>query len=168
MKRFDFKIVKAAQAIRWMLHISPEKKSDFHTICKACFFADEEVLNLRGRPIFGDEYQAMEFGPVPLGIYEMLKCEPSRIMEMEFYGLKHCPWKVIENHNVSLKSKKSLNESHWNKIALGELEIIEKSFKKSSRMSFRERVEVTHGRAWKNGRDRERYLMCYEDMLREE
>lgn len=168
INRFDFKVVKAVQAIRWMLHIAPEKKSDYHTICKACFFADEEVLNLRGRPIFGDQYKAMEYGPVPLGIYEMLKCNQKRIKEMHSHGIRSCPWKVVGRYGVVLKSKKNLDKSYLRKIASAELEIIEDSFRRSSRMSFRKKVEVTHGRAWKKGRNRERQFIFYEDMLWEE
>jgi len=42
-------------------------------VCKVFFFADKEHLLDWGRPISGDRFVAMEHGPVPSFIYDLLK-----------------------------------------------------------------------------------------------
>lgn len=42
-------------------------------LCKLLFFADKEHLLNYGRPIIGDRYIKMEFGPVPSMAYNLMK-----------------------------------------------------------------------------------------------
>lgn len=53
-------------------------------VCKVFFFADKEHLLDWGRPISGDRFVAMEHGPVPSFIYDLLKdsaAEPDEIVD---------------------------------------------------------------------------------------
>ena len=77
MLKFKFDKEKAISAI---LHITKELlgdvskiKPDLHKVFKILYFADQEHLVLYGRPIVGDYYVAMEHGPVPSNIYDMVK-----------------------------------------------------------------------------------------------
>ena len=49
------------------------QRKDFHKIFKIIYFADRQHLADWGRPITGDTYIAMEAGPVPSRLYDMLK-----------------------------------------------------------------------------------------------
>ena len=49
------------------------QRKDFHKIFKVIYFADRQHLADWGRPITGDTYIAMEAGPVPSRLYDMLK-----------------------------------------------------------------------------------------------
>ena len=49
------------------------QRKDFHKIFKVIYFADRQHLADWGRPITGDTYIAMDAGPVPSRLYDMLK-----------------------------------------------------------------------------------------------
>lgn len=63
MISFDFKPVKFGRSVAYLAANKPgiTKKE----ICKLLFFADKEHLLKYGRPITGDQYYALEQGPVP-------------------------------------------------------------------------------------------------------
>jgi hypothetical protein len=65
---------KAVEVIVWFAHQRPG--IDFHSILKMLFFADLFHLNQWGRPIVGDTYYALPYGPVPQTTYDLLKHEP--------------------------------------------------------------------------------------------
>lgn len=44
-----------------------------HKICKLFYFADRLHLERYGSLMFGDEYGAWKYGPVPLGAYQLMK-----------------------------------------------------------------------------------------------
>lgn len=48
-------------------------KSDMHKLCKILYFADQRHLSLYGRSITGDTYIAMQYGPVPSNVDDILK-----------------------------------------------------------------------------------------------
>lgn len=50
----------------------------FHSISKMLYLSDKLHLQEYGRLICGDRYIAMEYGPVPSAIYDMLKVAANR------------------------------------------------------------------------------------------
>lgn len=62
--RFQFDLEKLIQAI---VFFSKRGARDLTRlkVAKLLFFADREHLLKHGRPVFGDEYFALDFGPVP-------------------------------------------------------------------------------------------------------
>jgi uncharacterized phage-associated protein len=68
---FVFNSKKAIEAILY-LAASIEQPS-FHRICTIMYFADKQHLEKYGRFICGDSYMAMKHGPVPSGMYDILK-----------------------------------------------------------------------------------------------
>lgn len=48
-------------------------KAQFHELFKILYFADQEHIKIYGRPITGDKYIAMKYGPVPSFLYDILK-----------------------------------------------------------------------------------------------
>ena len=67
--QYDFENAKAA-----MVYIaSKEPRSlDVYKLCKLVFLADKLHLVRHGRPITGDNFCAMEYGPVPSNTYRVL------------------------------------------------------------------------------------------------
>ncbi|MEO6666974.1 MAG: Panacea domain-containing protein, partial [Nitrospiria bacterium] len=70
-KFFRFDPEKALQAILFVARMLPG--ATFHQISKIIYFADKAHLQKYGRLICGDTYVAMKHGPVPSGIYDILK-----------------------------------------------------------------------------------------------
>jgi hypothetical protein len=151
--RFRFAVRKAYAAIEWMVAQKPG--IDLHTLLKACYFADKDHLNKHERPIFGATYRAMPFGPVPLEIYDMAKCEPLSLADM---GIDRFPWKLegfrLQQETNALVGLGSLSASDQESLKYG--------FQRSNSMTFNQRTAETHGRDWQAAR---LGIMNYEDMI---
>ena len=128
--RFRFAARKAYTAIEWLVAQKPG--IDLHTLLKACYFADKDHLNKHERPIFGATYRAMPFGPVPLEIYDMAKCEPLSLADME---VERFPWKI---HGFRLQLETNAP------VELGSLSTSDQAslkygFQRSTSMTFNQR-----------------------------
>ncbi len=160
MIQFRFNPLKALQAVEWMLE-NAGKEVDFHTILKAAYFADKQMLNEHGRPVFGANYRAMNYGPVPLEIYEMLKCEPYWLTEL---ARDEYPW---ERTGYRVKLNPGWNEPRiYSEIAPVEMDILRDAFAQCRAMTFDQRTRETHGMDWVEGTRRDGQRMAYEDMIR--
>ena len=57
-----------------LLYVSNRiKNKNIYWVLKAPYFADKYHLETAGRPICGDHYIAMRSGPVPSGLYDIVK-----------------------------------------------------------------------------------------------
>jgi hypothetical protein len=159
MIQFRFSPRKALQAVEWML-VEAGEAVDFHTLLKTVYFADKRMLNEFGRPIFGATYRAMNFGPVPLEVYEMAKCEPLWLAELE---LDEYPW-TRSGYKVS-RAKGRNAKADLDDIAPAEMDILRDAFAMSRAMTFNQRTRETHGMDWVEGSRRKGAAMAYEDMI---
>jgi len=73
MTRFSVDWDKAIEAIAFIASLKPGVTQYY--LGKILFFADREHLLDYGRPITGDRYVAMEHGPVPSAIRDVLKAD---------------------------------------------------------------------------------------------
>jgi uncharacterized phage-associated protein len=151
--RFRFAARKAYAAIRWMVAEKPS--IDLHTLLKACYFADKDHLNRHERPIFGATYRAMPFGPVPIEIYDMVKCEPLSLADM---GMDRFPWKLdgfrlVQDSNANVE---------LGDLSSSDIEALRRGLEQSSSMTLNQRTAATHGRDWQAAR---LGIMDYEDMI---
>ncbi|MDP1669836.1 Panacea domain-containing protein [Phaeovulum sp.] len=153
MIRFTFSPLKATGAVTWML--SRSAQLDLHTILKAAYFADKHALNEQGRPVFGATYRAMNYGPVPLEIYEMLKGEPLWLPEI---GRDDYPWER-QGHFITRKTDQPINLDHLSEMDLAALET---GYERSRGLTFDERTQATHGSDWTKAYPG---TMAYEDMI---
>jgi len=160
MITFRFNPDKAAQAIVWMLGHGNDRE-DFHTLLKTVYFADKQVLNSLGRPIFGASYRAMNYGPVPIEVYEMLKCEPYWLSEMDGQGYL---WKPAGPYHVALDPQAAGNRS-LDMLSRVEMSALQAAFDRSKRLTFTQRTRETHGFDWAEGVRRPFGQMWYEDMI---
>ncbi|SKA41706.1 Uncharacterized phage-associated protein [Enhydrobacter aerosaccus] len=117
-------------------------------IGKVFFFADKEHLLDWGRPISGDHYVAMDHGPVPSVIYDMLKDDaglPDEVNE-----------KLASRISITLNGKKREVYAHatadnhrWQSLSKDEVKYLLDSLKKYGNKSFTELRNITHNeRAW--------------------
>ncbi len=159
--KFCFAPKKCLQAVQWML-VTANESLDFHTILKTAYFADKRRLNEHRRPIFGDAYRAMNYGPVPVEIYEMLKCEPYYLPELE---LDEYPWER-KGYRVSLTDSGRLDEIlNPTDLSKNDMNILAEEFERSRGMSFNQRTAETHRMDWVKGFRRLDNRMAYEDMI---
>jgi uncharacterized phage-associated protein len=71
MVRFQFNESKALEALVYIAERWPGITPFY--VAKVLFFADKDHLQKYGRPVLGDVFIAMDNGPVPSQIYDMLK-----------------------------------------------------------------------------------------------
>jgi len=154
--RFQFSAEKAFAAIHWM--VNKHSGIDMHALLKACYFADKEHLNHYLRPIFGAQYKAMRFGPVPVEIYEMAKGDPYWLAEINREGF---PWSM-NGYCLALRHNREPDVSDLSET---DIECLITGFNKSINMTFTERTAATHGIDWQRAK---LGTMSYEDMLNDD
>jgi uncharacterized phage-associated protein len=69
--QFEFNAEKSAEAIIYLARQIPHPT--FLALAKLLYFADKTSLELYGLSITGDTYFAMQHGPVPSKVYDMMK-----------------------------------------------------------------------------------------------
>ena len=128
MLEFDFD----KEAVKAALHFLQQRIPGLtkHQAFKLLYFADVRHLERYGRPITGDQYVAMEYGPVPSKTYDLVK-----------KGAKGKALPPIEG---------DLDE-----LSDSDLEILEEIVEQYGKHGFRERTDLSHDAAWKAARERE-------------
>lgn len=118
------------------------KERGFHKIFKILYFADREHLAKYGRPITGDTYIKMDYGPAPSNLYNIFKdirgdgSFPVENLESYF--------SIIDEYIVNPEKKSDL--SYLSRTDLNELN---DSILKYGEMPFEKLTEISHGIAWK-------------------
>ncbi len=74
-------------------------------LAKLLYFADKEHLRSYGRPIIGDRYVKMEYGPVPSKAYDMIKHDER--VDVEDQGLFDRHFEVVGN-DIRLRAQANL------------------------------------------------------------
>ncbi len=136
--------------------------SDMHKLCKILYFADQQHLSLYGRSITGDTYIAMQFGPVPSCVDDILKALRgdsffSSVPEIE--RLRHCI--VFDNRFIV----RALQEPDMDELSGSDVKCLNYAIDLCKDKSFSELTAFSHGLAWNNTqRDR---AISVKDILRE-
>ena len=120
------------------------KRKDFHKIFKVIYFADRQHLADWGRPITGDTYIAMEAGPVPSRLYDMLKIVrgDSYISDTEGLGA----YFQVENWMYV----RPLVDADLNKLSANEQQALSDAITKYAGLSYDEIKEKSHDTAWRS------------------
>ena len=152
-----FDKTKALNALLYV--VNRLQRRDFHKIFKILYFADREHLSEWGRPITGDNYIAMEAGPVPSKIYDMLKIVRGDSYMKDIEGLsdyfKIEDWKYVQ----------PLKDADTCALSASEKKILDKAIEKYGELSFGELKEKSHDIAWRStARD---YAIKWDDIARE-
>lgn len=133
------------KSINALLYVSNRvQRKDFHKIFKVIYFADRQHLADWGRPITGDTYIAMEAGPVPSRMYDMLKIVrgDSYTPDTEGLGL----FFQVENWMYV----KPLVDADLNKLSANEQEALSDAITKYAGLSYDEIKEKSHDVAWRS------------------
>ena len=148
------------KALNALLYVANRvQRKDFHKIFKIVYFADRQHLAEWGRPITGDTYIAMDAGPVPSRMYDMLKIVrgDSYLPDTEGLGkfFKVENWMYVQ----------PLVDADLNKLSKNEQEALDDSIAKYAELSYDEIKEKSHDIAWRStARD---FSIKWEDIARE-
>lgn len=156
-----FKYDKAVNSLLYALQ-KLGGKTDMHKLCKILYFADQRHLSKYGRSITGDTYIAMQFGPVPSCVDDMLKAlrgDSFFSASDEIKPLKACM--VFENRFII----RSLKSPDMDELSASDVECLDYAISICKDKNFAELTAYSHGLAWNNTqRDR---AMSVKDILRE-
>ena len=72
---FRLNVDKAIEAAGILLHEQPRKRTNYMRLLKLMYLAERATLHKSGRMITGDHLVVMKRGPLPSGIYNMIKGE---------------------------------------------------------------------------------------------
>ena len=148
------------KALNALLYVANRvQRKDFHKIFKIIYFADRQHLAEWGRPITGDTYIAMDAGPVPSRMYDMLKIVRGDSYLPDTEGLGE--FFKVENWMYV----RPLVDADLNKLSKNEQEALNDSIAKYAGLSYDEIKEKSHDIAWRStARD---FSIKWEDIARE-
>ena len=134
-----------SKALNSLLYIANRlQRKDFHKIFKILYFSDRQHLADWGRPITGDNYIAMDAGPVPSRIYDMLKIVRGDSYLSDTEGLGK--YFTVENWMYV----HPLQDAEAGKLSKSEKEILDDSITKYGMLSYDEIIEKSHDIAWRS------------------
>ena len=120
------------------------QRKDFHKIFKIIYFADSQHLADWGRPITGDTYIAMEAGPVPSRLYDMLKIVRGDSYMPDTEGLGE--YFQVENWMYI----RPLQDADLHKLSANEKEAMSEVIEKYAALSYDEIKEKSRDVAWRS------------------
>lgn len=158
------KLFKTDKAVHSLLYALQQLggKSDMHKLCKILYFADQRHLALYGRSITGDTYIAMQYGPVPSNVDDILKAvrgDSFFASSVEAQPMKQ--YFTFDNRFMV----RGLLDPDMDELSATDAKCLSYAIELCRNKSFTELTEYSHGLAWSNTRrDRE---MSVKDILRE-
>ena len=116
----------------------------FHSISKMFYLSDKLHLQEYGRMICGDRYIAMENGPVPSAIYDMMKVAAQRrSIDVNWDEIVQDALGVRQGREVIPK-----RDCDMDMLAESEVECIQKTIAKYGKKTLGELTDITHDSAW--------------------
>jgi hypothetical protein len=119
-----------------------------HEVLKIRYFADKLHLAKYGFMASGDDYVAMQFGPVGSGTYNLLRAargDQSGWIHPLFAELVRDTLSVAQD-GKSLEPSRQADLSH---LATSDLECLDEAIRQYGNMAFRRRTDLSHDDAWK-------------------
>jgi len=142
---FSIDIDKTLEASLYILGKVPS--CDMHKLFKILYFADSEHLAEYGRPITGDEYIAMEFGPVPSLLKDVIKSvnRPNPYLKINIDAKQY--FDVV---TYFVGAKRACNSDH---LSESDIECLDKSIDALKSSNFEKRTKISHNSAWENAKN---------------
>ncbi len=150
MQGFNIDKSKTLNAALYILNQVQE--ADYHKIFKILYFADQDHLKKFGRPITGDCYQAMNFGPVPSFLYDIFKAAEKGNHPFHEAVEMSVLFSIRRDGNIPYVTAKI--ESDLDQLSETDLEALNQSIESNQALNFYELVEKSHDSAWTNASKR--------------
>lgn len=118
------------------------KSGDTYTALKILYFADRTHLGRYGRLICGDSYIAMDKGPVPSGVYDLVK-------QVRNGKRDECNASASAAFTVIRNTIKSLRKANLDLLSESDIECLDETCNKYGHMTFRQFKTASHDSAYK-------------------
>ena len=124
---FSFNKDKSILSVFFILN-EIEEGCDIHKVCKILYFADQKHLVKWGRPITGDHYIKMNYGPVPSNIKNIIDFSSD----------------IQRNGNIL----STVVEYDSDELSVSEINCLKESIEENRKLNFNELTEKSHDKAW--------------------
>lgn len=156
---------KTLEVVLFLAHAKPGM--DIYRILKVLFLADKWHLNSYGRPIAGEQYVAMKYGPVPETAYKILRRQDQIRRRL---GLTEFPFVVEKNVERKEVNVRAAREPNLESLSKSDIRALTEALDRYGGMGFNALKAVTHQhpaflRAWRGRGDKQSCPMRYEDFL---
>ncbi|UZO81510.1 Panacea domain-containing protein [Aquimarina sp. ERC-38] len=146
MKEFNLHREKAVNSLLFV--INKLEKPDTHKTYKILYFADQKHLSKYGRPILGDTYVKMQYGPVPSFV--------KNVVDEEIDGLEE----VVATYNRYFI--KSLKDANLDYLSESDMECLLESVEENKNLTFPELTNKSHDFAY----EKSNWVIGYLDMAK--
>ncbi|MXV14315.1 Panacea domain-containing protein [Hufsiella ginkgonis] len=153
---------KAVHAALYVLdRIGP---ADYHKVFKILYFAEQVHLKNFGRPLTGDSYQAMKYGPVPSFLYDVFKA--SEKSESPFVEAMVRSKAFAVERGARKPIVRALVKPDLDELSESDLEALTISIEENSMLGFDALVKKSHDSAWDLAEKAEDIEMSYIDIAK--
>jgi uncharacterized phage-associated protein len=136
--RFNFDADKALEAI---LYVAERAKTDLYGTLKLLYVADKLHLERYGRFMFGENYSALEWGPVPSNSYDIVKFVRGDRPHCRNEAARHAF--RMNGNRFELLRRPDLDELSGSEIAC-----IDEAITRHGGYDFEKFKTLTHDAAW--------------------
>lgn len=127
--------------VAYVANMFEGKCVDFHKLSKIIYFAERKHLAKYGSSLIEDTFVAMEHGPVPSAIYDLLKSLK--------YSLETAPKELREVLSVEGRfTVKALADADLDWLSESEIGCLNESFEENKDLGFKALSEKSHDIAW--------------------
>jgi uncharacterized phage-associated protein len=145
MARFNFDTQKAIQATLYILS-KLGGEADYHKVFKILYFAEQKHLIKYGRPVTSDEYQAMQFGPVPSYLYDIFKAVERG--KAPFFDAKQYQQFFKVSRYGATPYVSGIASPDIEQLAETEIEVLDQSINENKDLTFKQLIDKSHDDAW--------------------
>lgn len=146
MKEYNLKQQKAINSLLYV--ISKLEKADTHKTYKILYFADQKHLVRYGRPVIGDTYVKMPFGPVPSFIKD--------VVDENIQGFEEITAKY---NKFYLKGLQDINLEYLSET---DIECLDESIQENKVLSFQQLTKKSHDYAY----EKSNWVIGYNDIAK--
>lgn len=140
----NFRKDVAIQAVLYVLQ-QLGGTADMHKVFKTLYFADQMHLAQYARSITGDDFIAMDYGPVPSQIYDLFKA----LRGKSFFSIQSEEYKSLLRA-VNRFDFQALQAPDLDYFSQTDLECLNAAIELCRDKGFNELVALSHGKAWNN------------------
>lgn len=137
MIKYRINYEKAIETIVWLANKRPG--IDIYHIAKVLYYADKLHVNRYARPVLGDTYTCMQFGPVPSGVRDLITS--NSWLNPEHLASVEESFTVGQDRFSSINAKRKPEMKYFSKT---DQECLQEAFDNCIDKSFEELVEITH------------------------
>lgn len=144
---FQFDFDKFLAAVHYIASRSVPELAKYK-ICKLLFFADKYHLLRYGRPIIGDRYCALQYGPIPSRSLDLL----NEFIETNEFGNARDEIKkmnlvltIDKKHRYPrFSSRKKIGQAESDVLSSSDVKALDHAMSRYGKMSFYQLKDITH------------------------